>query len=218
METHLIQFSLVVAGRAHNPSILNPDFLRLNGIVPADWNWEVAETVTTPPLALVRYTNGIAITVDHNKLQVLDVSDNPMPGKSKAAVIAQRYVETLPHVPCVAVGNNFQCVVPMENPGAFLRSRFLKSGPWDSGTPALQEAGVRLVYPLPDGRLVLSLDAGKAEKLDGANTVGQSVLLMNANFHRDCGRYPAKDQVLGYLTQAPSDYNVYKALVARVLE
>jgi len=217
METHLIQFSSVVVGRAHNPSILNPDFLGLNEIVPKDWNWEVAETITMPPLALVRYASGIAITVEHNKLQVMDVSDEPVPKKSKATAIARKYVETLPHVRYVAVGNNFQSVLPVEKPGAFLKSRFLKSGPWDSGSPALDEAGIRLVYPLPGGRLVLSLDAGQARKLDEPSRVTPSVVLLNGNFHRDCEGYPATDQVRECLAQADSDYDTYQGLVARVL-
>ena len=63
MEAKLIQFSTVVVGKAHNPTILNPDFLAVNGIVASDWGWEVAETITTPPFAVVRYTCGVSVTI-----------------------------------------------------------------------------------------------------------------------------------------------------------
>jgi hypothetical protein len=215
METRLIQVSSVVVGRAHNPSILNPDFLNLNGIVPKEW--EVADTLTTPQLAVVRYVNGISVTVEHNKLQVVDLGDSPAPQNSRVSTITSKYVETLPHVTYVAVGNNFQSLVPVQDPGEFLKRHFLKAGPWDMGLPALEAAGIRLVYAVPGGRLVLSFDAGQAEKLDGAERVPESVILLNGNFHRDCGAYPAKDEVLGFLSRAGQDYETYRTLVASVL-
>src|SRR3989304_5143826 len=124
METRLIQVSSVVVGRAHNPSILNPDFLNLNGIVPRDW--EVVDTLTTPQLALVRYSNGVSLTVEHNKLQVVQVGESLVHQSSHSSAIARRYVETLPHVNYVAVGNNFQTLVPIDEPGEFLKRHFLK--------------------------------------------------------------------------------------------
>ena len=62
MIARLFQFSGVVVGQAHNPTILNPDFLAAEGIVPKSWNWSVSETITTPPLAMVRYSNGRCLT------------------------------------------------------------------------------------------------------------------------------------------------------------
>ena len=49
--------SVVVTAEFHNPSILNPDFLVSREIIPADW--VVTEAVTTPPVSVVRYNNGI---------------------------------------------------------------------------------------------------------------------------------------------------------------
>src|SRR5713101_6330983 len=75
MKTHLILFSVVIVGGDHNPTILNPDFLTIREIVPKEWGWEVADpAITTPPFAIVRYTNGTSITVERNKLQVADSS------------------------------------------------------------------------------------------------------------------------------------------------
>src|SRR2546428_392286 len=111
METHLIQFSVVVVGEAHNPTILNPDFLAIREIVPKEWGWEVlSPAITTPPFAIVRYTNRVSITVEHGKLQVADLGVGDDPTGSKAAEIARRYVNTLPHVRYTAVGINFHSI------------------------------------------------------------------------------------------------------------
>jgi hypothetical protein len=37
MTQKLLQFSIVVLATDHNPTILNPGFLRLQKIVPEDW-------------------------------------------------------------------------------------------------------------------------------------------------------------------------------------
>ena len=73
MTLRLIQFSGVVLGQFHNPTILNPNFLETEGIVPKSWDWKVSKNITTPPLAVVTYTNGVTITVEPNKLQVTDL-------------------------------------------------------------------------------------------------------------------------------------------------
>ena len=64
--------SVVVTAQFHNPSILNPDFLASREIVPADW--KVAETLTTPPVSVVKYENGVEWSVDQSRLTVAEQS------------------------------------------------------------------------------------------------------------------------------------------------
>lgn len=218
MKAQLVQFSVVVVGKTHNPSILNPDFLAINEIVPKEWNWEIAETVTTPPIAMVRYTNGLTVTVEPNKLQVADMDVGDDPAKSKAAAIAQKYVATLPHVHYAAVGINFQSIVEIADPGDFLKNKFLKTGPWDNSTRTLKGVGLRFVYPLTEGRVVLSLDAGEAEKIDENKSVRKSVVLVNGNFHRDCQGYPAMNPVIEFINEAEKDWMAYRMLLKDVLD
>ena len=128
MTARLFQFSGVVVGQAHNPTILNPDFLAAEGIVPKSWNWSVSETITTPPLAIVRYSNGTTITVEPHKLQVTDPNAENGPHNSKVIEIASAYVRVLPHVRYTASGNNFQSLIQRDAPEEYLKSRFLKVG------------------------------------------------------------------------------------------
>lgn len=217
MDAKLLQFSMVVLGRTHNPTLLNPDFLTLNGIVPKEWNWEVAETITTPPMAMVRYTSGLTITVEHHKLQVADVEVGPDPSESKTPAIARAYVETLPHVRYAAVGANFQSGAETDDPGGLLKDCFLKPGAWDRPPHALQNVGLRLVYPLTGGRLILSLDAGEAEQTEAGESGTRALILANGNFHRDCDAYPAVNQVRDCIDAAEDDWRTYQALLAQVL-
>lgn len=212
MEAQLIQFSTVVIGKTHNPSILNPDFLSVNGIVPDDWGWDVAETITTPPFAVVRYTSGVAVTVEFDKLEVTDIRVGDDPTRSKAAEIATNYVHKLPHVRYTAAGINFQTLVAVESPETYLTERFVKPGPWHSPKRQVSAAGLRLVYLLGDeGRLTLSLDAGEAQRSDAK--AKKKVVIANANFHRDCGDHPAHEQVARHLTNVARDWSMYGELL-----
>jgi len=61
MTLSMLQASVVVTAESHNPTILHPHFLKTQGIVPPDF--EPAESpVCTPPLAIVKYRNGLNYT------------------------------------------------------------------------------------------------------------------------------------------------------------
>ena len=69
MEPDLLQFSIVVRGESHNPTVLNPDFLAIQGIIPHAWGWKVQQKViTTPMVAMVEYANGVSLQVQPETL------------------------------------------------------------------------------------------------------------------------------------------------------
>lgn len=71
MANRHLEFSVVVVANDHNPTILNPDFLERQQIVPQTWGWKVADpAITTPPFAMVVYDSGVTVSVEPNKLQI----------------------------------------------------------------------------------------------------------------------------------------------------
>jgi hypothetical protein len=212
----LYRFSSVVVGEAHNPTILNPNFLEAEGIVPKSWGWKVKETMTTPPLAVVKYENGVAITVEQNKLQVTDLNVEGGLEKSKVGEIASAYVTILRHVRYTAVGNNFQSVIKLDSPYTYLKNLFLKDGPWNNVGTDLNAVGIRLVYPLTSGRFTLSIDSGEANL--SSDDHRQPVVLSNANFNRDCSSHPAFDQVSEFLQKAKNDCDMCQSLLNDIFE
>lgn len=217
MPHHLLQFSLVVPGKSHNPTILNPDFLRSCGVVPEDWGWEVTETFTTPALSLVRYSNGVSITVQEDRLQVSDLNP-PDPTESKIPTLVTSYVRALPHVHYSAVGTNFQAVLEVDDPDTVVKNRFIKDGPWNSSAHPLSAVGLRLQYPLAvaESRLLLSIDSGQVRKADAPDTPVH-VLFANGNFHRPCASYPAVDEVASHASQVKSDWTIFEAVFEDIL-
>lgn len=212
MKPQLVQFSAVVVGNVHNPSILSPAFLESEGIVSPAAGCEVVENLTTPAFAMVRYANGISITVEPNKLQVLDLGVGDEPTGSKATVIASVYAMKLPHVRYSGVGMNYQSIIEHEASDTYLKERFLKSGGWDNPSGPLKAVGLRFVYDLEDGgRVTLSLDAGEVER---SNDEGKHpAVIARANFHRDCTEHPAAKQIQGICDRLKDDWSIYCKLL-----
>jgi hypothetical protein len=215
MQSRLVQLSVVIPAKSHNPTLLNPDFLSIRDIVPAAWGWELAKDAhfTTPAGSQVLYTNRVAVFVDQSRVQVIDNGEELT--SSKIVDIARGYVTILPHIPYTAVGINFQSIVETNSPRDYLKSRFVKNGPWDTSAHPVIGAGVRFLYGLPgEGELLISLDAAQ---FDLADSKSSEVILINGNCHRSCHGYPSEQQALTHLARFNDDLTLYRSILADVL-
>ena len=219
MSGRLLQFSIVIIAADHNPTILNPDFLRMQGIVPEDWGWELASPpIVTPPFASVQYESGVSLSVESNKLQIADTKTTE-PTESKITEIAKQYVKVVPHVRYTAVGINYRIAIEVEDADTYLKSQFLKKGPWNSDDNPMNSVGLNFVYPAESGRIVLSIDSGTVSDTSGSTEQKQSVIIANANFHRDLdlSKMPTSGQVSDCLNKNSSDWQRYNEILARML-
>ncbi len=216
MALRLLNFSIVVVGHSHNPSILNPDFMARTGIVPSDWGWDLDEPVfSTPPLSQVRYKNGITIVCEPSKLRITESAEPADPATSRIQEIAIGYVKALPHVPYSAVGVNFTAALEKGDPTRFLIQAFLQSGPWNTEAHHLSGLGLRLVYPLNGGHLTISLDAGEIG--EGSQQNRKSVVVMDANFHHDCASEDRVTEIVGHLKRSLEFWNEYQRVVSDIM-
>lgn len=216
MKPHLVQFSAVVVGNVHNPSILSPAFLESEGIVSPGEGYEVVENLTTPAFAMVRYSNGISITIEPNKLQVMDLRVGGEPPESKATAIVSAYAMKLPHVRYSGVGMNYQSIIESEAPDTYLKERFLKSGGWDNPSGPLKAVGLRLVYRLEEGgQVTLSLDAGEVQRSDEEGK--HLAVVARANFHRDCKEHPAAKEIQDICNRMKSDWSTYCKILEKAV-
>ena len=117
--------SVVVTAEFHNPSILNPDFLVSRDIVPADW--KVSETLTTPPVSVVKYDNGVEWAVDQSRLNVSEKVGPVFDGPFRVHTLAAKYLTKLPHVPYRDLGLNCQVSMKEFDPRTWLLKRFAPS-------------------------------------------------------------------------------------------
>lgn len=150
--------SVVVTAQFHNPSILNPDFLASREIVPADW--KVAETLTTPPVSVVKYENGVEWSVDQSRLTVAEQSGPGFGGSYRVHPLVIAYLRKLPHVPYRSLGLNCQVSKSQANPQRWLIERF--GAKWLSDEPAV--LGMTPKFALDAGDAVCRIGIGDAPK------------------------------------------------------
>lgn len=189
------ELSIVLAARNHNPTILNPDFLKYNDIVPS--SWKVKEPpICIEPMAQVVYDNGVKITAELDKIIFLEpIIDIENVGSIKILEMANKYIETLPHVQYNAIGINPKVHIifdTVDNAKNFIFDTFIKSDVWKKFDDKLINAGVKLSYKFDQVTLNLSVDASMLKISDNEHI---PVALFSANFHHTIAGETKKEQL-----------------------
>ena len=175
--------SIVVTAQFHNPSILNHHFLVSEGIIPE--GWEVSEAVSTPPVSVVRYSNGIHWIVDQSRLVVSESCDGPFREEYEVHRRATAYLMRLPHVPYRNLGLNCTVSMPQEHPEDWLTERFLQHGPWSKRDvtllPGLLRMAPHFTLEMAGALLHLSCRGGKVRR---NNSAEESAVIVECNLHQ----------------------------------
>ena len=140
----VLSANIVVLAQFHNPSILNPDFLRINKIV--DEKWGVDETITTPPFSQTRFANGITFTVDNERFNITQKIDGDYPKSLPIYNMATGYIKILEHVKYTAMGLNWDIVVPMKSPYSWMIGHFIKKASIPKSSPAIDELNLTMKF------------------------------------------------------------------------
>ena len=180
MDLQVLSAAVVVLADRHNPTILHPAFLESQKITVA--GWELASPpICTPPIAVVKYQNGITFITELEKFQVLDEGIGDNVADSTAPELARRYITALPHVRYTAVGLNFNVISASDDAERVLIDKFLKPGPWYTEEEHPAAAAVRLVYNVEGASLRLGFDPGESQREGEAEKT--SGIIVNCNFH-----------------------------------
>ena len=119
--------TVVITAASHNPSMLNPDFLKTQRIVPS--GWEVSESVSTPPVSMIMFANGIQWVMDESVLNVIERCDSGFQDGYAIHQTVIRYLETVTHVPYRNLG------LKLERGDPFGRPAELAHGALPEGRP-----------------------------------------------------------------------------------
>ena len=171
--------SVVVTAEFHNPSILNPDFLVSREIVPS--GWVVTEAVTTPPVSVVQYDNGIQWMVDQSNLTVTEICESPFKDNYHVYGLVSAYLAKLPHVPYRSLGLNCVASLKQDHPAKWLIERFLKLGTWFEGEPEIIGLEPSFVMDAGDAMCNLSLREGWVQNPNGEDQ--ESAVIASVNVH-----------------------------------
>ena len=179
-----VELGVVIVGSSHNPSILNPDFLRHNNIVPEEWKTVAGETFSSPMASQVSYRKGekaLLVSSDISRLAFLEK------GAEKSDFVcpdmARRYLKTVPHVRYTAVGINpaLRASVADGIGKDILTKSLLCSGPWGDyeGVSPVLEAS--FAYDLGGKKISLSVGLDSTGQVDEK----KGGVIFRGNIHRD---------------------------------
>lgn len=211
------ELAVVVVARNHNPTILNPDFLKYNSIVPT--NWELASPpICAAPIAQVSYNNGISIVARFDKLIFSQNLDDKNLDEVQVPTMMIKYIETLPHVDYRAVGINTKGHVVAdseEEVQRYLLEKFIAQGPWKAFRDKQATVSLSLSYPIQQGSLNLSVEYALLSLADEKRL---PVVIFACNTHRDIKSESSKDKIdeLKKIIQSwKTDVETYRSLVER---
>ncbi|MBM4300225.1 MAG: hypothetical protein FJ121_01660 [Deltaproteobacteria bacterium] len=208
------ELSIVVVARNHNPTILNPDFLKYNKIVPTDWEL-AGKPICADPVAQVTFSNGVNIVSQFDKVIFSEVLRDKKPGDVAIPGIAQKYVETLPHVDYRAVGINPKGHVVFTDEAEVQRyivDNLLAPGPWRQFDEISVKAAIKFIYALKDCQLSLTIEEGKLQVQDSLLPVA----LFAANFHHDLAGESKEEKLKNLskiLDEWEKDLNLFREMV-----
>ena len=174
----------MIVGSSHNPSILNPDFLRHNNIVPEEWKTVAGETFSSPMASQVSYRKGentLVVSSDLFRLAFLEKGAE----KNEFACpdMTRRYLKTVPHVRYTAVGINpaLRASVADGVGKDILTKSLLCSGPWgdyEGVSPVLEAL---FAYDLGGKKISLSVGLDSTGQVDEK----KGGVIFRGNIHRD---------------------------------
>ena len=119
--------------------------------------------LTTPPVSVVKYTNGIAWTVDQSRLTVTENCGPAFRDHYESHGLVLAYLEKLPHVPYRGLGLNCQVSTLQPDPLRWLVERFAVN--WLRDDP--QVHGMRPAFALNAGDAVCNIAFEEATRDDG---------------------------------------------------
>jgi hypothetical protein len=187
MEPFVIQdLGMVVVAHNHNPTILNPDFLRTNHIVPD--NWELASPpFCSEPVASVSYETGVNITAQADNVAFTE----SIAGKDRKEVVlpevAARFAQTLRYVNYRALGINPTGYIlfgedAVEQVREFIIKRFLAAPQWGAWKQPPSIAGITLGFKVDPWIMNVKIESAIVQLPERRPTAG---ILVSGNFHKD---------------------------------
>lgn len=210
------ELAIVLAAKAFNPALINPDFLRQTGIVPMEWEL-ASEPLASSQVAQIVFQNGISIAAQPDRIMFVEAVGSKPDTEVQVAEIAQKYVQLLKRVEYQAIGINLRgyvgCPDSADAPRQYLTQTLMKPGSWQEFGTEPMRASLNLSYKMEKGQFVLSINDAT---LQFPESEALPVMLFSGNFSYDLAEL-SEDERAQQLSQTISnwqtDLDTYRDLI-----
>ena len=172
---------IVVTAQYYPPSALDPDLLKVTGVIPEDWEPVADDDPVVPGIqTAVRFRNGIEWNMNPMKLAISQLCDGRFAEQFLIQELAVRFIRTFPRIPYQYLGLNWSVSKAAADPDRWLASRFLKRRNWlSNGADILS---MRPTFTLDAGDAVCNLDFSTAQVRLSDGTPERAVIV-DCNVH-----------------------------------
>lgn len=220
-QLNIQDFSIVVVAQNNNPTILNPDFLKFNQIVPADWELKTPPMCIEPMAAVHFKTNNIKITAQLDKIIFLESVGGKNTNEILLPEIVHKYTNTLPHVEYTAIGLNPRGHIALDGSSdscqKYLSEQFLAPGEWQNIGDSPIKSTLKFAYKFGDIICNLTVEEKPFKLLEEEATT--NVITFAANFHHELvgsNRKERLEHLHRLIKDWEDDCNLYKDLVSKI--
>ena len=205
----------VLAVDKHNPILLNPEFLKTEGIIPSDWE------LTQPPTyiqgtALVVFQNGIYIAHQGNVIAFFEDTRTKQLENLEVPQIVQNYVEVFPNENYRAVGLNLEAHTTFdtqEEARNYLLETLQNPQHLHESNEDIVQTIVNFIYKIDRGQLTLTV---RNTELKPSAEESIPVILFAANFNRDVAGVPDQERfdiLSQIITSWQTDIDTYQKII-----
>jgi len=177
-------FSIVVVKQNQSPSILNPDFLKYNKIIPPDWELAMP-SISIPSLSQIIFSNGVNIVDQLEKISFWEVLDAEYPD-FKVPDLTVKYIDAVPFVAYKAIGLNINAyffLEEKENSQDIILDKLIAPGKWKVFQGESPNALVQFTYKFDNTNLIIAIQETTFQQTP--NDLLIPIVNFTANFHRD---------------------------------
>lgn len=213
-------FSVVVTGQNHNPTVLNPDFLKINKIVPSEWEL-ASPPICVEPMSQVVFKNRVKITAQIDRIIFEETIEREQPIRLFTPEIAQKYTKVLPHVEYTAVGLNPKGHIDLGGKKTsrkkFLVDKFIKKGPWQDFENSPVSPALKFAYNIEDTTFSLTIEEKVFRERDKEPI---PIIFLGGNFHYRLSGEDRKSRLAvlhKIIKNATKDVKQYKKFVSLIV-
>lgn len=214
LDVAVINLSVVLIADNVDPSMINPDFLRHNGIV--DPGLQTGQPlISTPVFSQVILERGLSVVAQPDRFEFAQ-QGQALAEDAESPDIARRFLEKIPYPPYKAIGINLT--------GARLLDRgsengaadaLIEGGGWMAFGDVSPAVSLKAVYHCEGRQVTLDVHDAKRRVSDGSESPG---LVFAANFHRDISETSRERRIamlMSVLSTWKDDLSDFKNLVAK---
>jgi hypothetical protein len=191
------ELAIVIVADEFNPSILNPNFLKISGIISTDWELQ-QQPVLNANVAQLVFKNGVNIVAQGNSLTFTQIIDPNKGNNLEIPVSVRNLVEKLPNADYKTISINPKILVGFPNTQDagrdFITKKLLSHGAWSNLGVVPPQASVNFFYQLEHCKLILNLNEAQIQQGDQQQQQLIPALLFAGSFYYEVANYAAAER------------------------